>query len=35
MFAARYDEQEIELADASESDMAEVQAIYAHHVIHG
>lgn len=35
MFAEPYDQSSIEIADASESDMAEVQAIYAHHVIHG
>lgn len=35
MFAERYQENEIELADASESDMVEVQAIYAPQVIHG
>lgn len=35
MFAEPYDPNTVELADASEADMAEVQAIYAHHVIHG
>ncbi len=35
MFAERYEQHEIELDDASEEDMLEVQAIYAPHVIHG
>jgi phosphinothricin acetyltransferase len=35
MYAEPYDQDPIEIADASESDMTEVQTIYAHHVIHG
>lgn len=35
MLATRYTHEEIELADASEADMVQVQAIYAEHVIHG